>query len=58
MVSGSHTRDQYQRFAQVAHEFDLRASRGSDFHGPGESYFDLGQLAPLPDGLKPIWDVF
>jgi tRNA threonylcarbamoyl adenosine modification protein (Sua5/YciO/YrdC/YwlC family) len=27
------------------------ASCGSDFHGPGESYIDLGRLAPTPQGL-------
>ena len=55
VVSGSHTRDQYQRFAQVAHEFDLRASRGSDFHGPDESRVELGSLPPLPGSLVPVW---
>ncbi len=55
VVSGSHTRDQYQRFAQVAREFGLLASRGSDFHAPDESRVDLGSLAPLPDSLVPVW---
>ncbi len=55
VVSGSHTRDQYRRFAQVAHEFGLRASRGSDFHGPDESRVELGSLPRLPDALVPVW---
>ena len=55
VVSGSHTRDQYQRFAQVAREFGLLASRGSDFHAPDESRVELGSLAPLPDSLVPVW---
>ncbi len=55
VVSGSHTRDQYRRFAQVAREFDLRASRGSDFHAPDESRAELGSLPPLPDTLVPVW---
>ena len=55
VVSGSHTRDQYRRFAQVAHEFGLRASRGSDFHGPDESRVELGSLPALPDTLVPVW---
>jgi hypothetical protein len=33
----------------------LLASRGSDFHGPGESHVDLGALPPLPTGLTPVW---
>jgi predicted metal-dependent phosphoesterase TrpH len=55
VVCGSHTRDQYARFAGIAREFDLRASRGSDFHGPGESRVELGALAPLPDTVIPVW---
>lgn len=55
VVCGSHTRDQYARFARLAREFDLRASRGSDFHGPGESRVELGALPPLPDAVVPVW---
>ncbi len=55
VVCGSHTRDQYGRFARIAREFDLRASRGSDFHGPGESRVELGSLPDLPDAVVPVW---
>lgn len=55
VVTGSHTVDQYQQYATVAKYFDFLASRGSDFHGPGESRIDLGVLPPLPDGLTPVW---
>ena len=58
VVSGSHTQEHVDIFARYAREYGFLASRGSDFHGPGESYFDLGQLAPLPDGLKPVWEAF
>lgn len=55
VVTGSHTPDQYQEFAKVAQHYGLLASRGSDFHGPAESKYDLGSLPPLPAELKPIW---
>lgn len=55
VVCGSHTPDQYLRFAQVARESGLRASRGSDFHGPRESRAELGGLPPLPAMLVPVW---
>jgi predicted metal-dependent phosphoesterase TrpH len=55
VICGSHTRDQYARFARMAREFDFRASRGSDFHGPGESRVELGALPPLPDAVVPVW---
>ena len=56
VVTGSHTQAEYKTYADMAREFDLYASRGSDFHGPGESRIDLGTLPELPSGLKPIWE--
>lgn len=55
VVTGSHTRAQYQRFGRLAREFGFRASRGSDFHSPDESRVDLGQLPPLADSVVPLW---
>src|SRR5690606_4709339 len=55
VVSGSHSRDQFRRFAQIAREFGLLASLGSDFHGPGEGRVELGSLPALPDTLVPVW---
>jgi len=55
VVTGSHTPDQFDEYAKVAQRYGLLASRGSDFHGPGESRIDLGALPPLPANVKPIW---
>jgi len=55
VVTGSHTVDEYARFAGVAKRYGLLASRGSDFHAPGESHTDLGDLPPLPPSLLPVW---
>ncbi|HUW50406.1 MAG TPA: 3',5'-nucleoside bisphosphate phosphatase [Sulfuricella sp.] len=55
VVTGSHTADQFIQFAQYASEFGLLASCGSDFHGQGESYMDLGRLPELPSGCNPVW---
>ena len=55
VITGSHTRQQYHRFARLAIEYGFRASRGSDFHGPKESRVDLGELPPLPDSVVPLW---
>lgn len=57
VVTGSHTPAEYVRYAGTAREFGLAASRGSDFHSPGESHTDLGQLPALPDTLTPVWDM-
>jgi len=55
VVTGSHTTAEYQKYADMALEFGLLASRGSDFHSPGESHTDLGRLPDLPGRLTPVW---
>jgi 3',5'-nucleoside bisphosphate phosphatase len=55
VVTGSHSAADALRYAETALEFDLLASRGSDFHGPGESHMDLGGLPALPAKLTPVW---
>ncbi len=55
VVSGSHTPDQYHEYTGVARRYGLLASRGSDFHAPGEGRSDLGSLPPLPQGVRPVW---
>ena len=57
VVTGSHTDAEAARYAEVAREFSLLASRGSDFHSPEESRLDLGSLADLPKDLTPVWSV-
>jgi len=55
VTTGSHTVDQYDTYAKVANRYGFLASRGSDFHGPGESRVDLGELPALPASVKPVW---
>lgn len=45
-----------REYSDVARHYGFEASRGSDFHGTGEGRVDLGQLPPLPDDLKPVWE--
>ncbi|MBA3596588.1 MAG: PHP domain-containing protein [Methylibium sp.] len=56
VVTGSHTPAEYAKYADMAIEFDLLASRGSDFHDPDESRTDLGALPWLPGKLAPVWE--
>lgn len=58
VISGSHSAENVAVFGRYAREYGFLASCGSDFHGPGESYVDLGKLAPLPQDLKPVWEAF
>ena len=57
VVTGSHSAAEYVKYADAAKEFDLAASRGSDFHSPQESRTDLGALPFLPGGLTPVWEL-
>ena len=56
VVTGSHTVPEYQKYANLACELDLLASRGSDFHDPKESHTDLGTLPALPKRVRPVWE--
>lgn len=55
VLSSSHTPAQFTEYATYARVFGLLASTGSDYHGPGESWMDLGDLPPLPTGVTPVW---
>lgn len=55
VVTSSHTPDQYRLYAALAQSFGLCASRGSDFHAPGEG----AEFGALPEFVAPvaaIWD--
>ena len=56
VVTGSHSPSEYVKYADMALEFGLAASRGSDFHSPDESHTDLGALPFLEGRLTPVWD--
>ncbi len=55
VLSGSQKDDETREFSRSAREFGFLASRGSDFHGPGESWIDLGRLPDLSEDLIPVW---
>lgn len=57
VVTGSHSAAEIARYADMAREFDLAASRGSDFHSPEESHCDLGALPDLDARLTPVWEL-
>ena len=56
VMTGSHSEAERLRYAETAEEFDLLASRGSDFHSPTERRTDLGTLPDLPGRLRPVWE--
>jgi 3',5'-nucleoside bisphosphate phosphatase len=55
VVTGSHRPEEYAAWRRVAEEYGFLASRGSDFHGPGESPVEPGRLPQLAASLEPVW---
>ena len=58
VVTGSHHAGDIAKYTEMALEFGLLASRGSDFHDPEESRLDLGLLPDrltLSRRLTPVW---
>jgi len=58
VVSGSHSADDCRYMAKLANEFGLLASRGSDYHGPENTWVELGRMAALPADVVPIWSAW
>ena len=56
VMTGSHSAAEHIRDAATAVACGLLASRGRDFHSPGESRTELGTLPDLPGRLAPVWD--
>jgi 3',5'-nucleoside bisphosphate phosphatase len=56
VVSGSQDPSQSEYFAKLANEYGLFASCGSDFHGPGISFRQMGQKQTIPSSCRPVWD--
>ena len=58
VATSNHTADQVRQYARLARDFGLEGSRGSDFHGPGESHAELGRVAAVPGSVTPVWHRF
>jgi len=56
VVTSNHSQDQFHLFAALARAFGLLASRGSDFHAPGERA-EFGALSPFAPPVGAIWDL-
>ncbi len=55
VVTASHTPEMVPHFARLAHQFELLSSAGSDYHGPGQSFIEMGRLPDLPAICTPVW---
>jgi predicted metal-dependent phosphoesterase TrpH len=55
VISGQQHPDTTQRLARLCSERKLVASKGSDFHQPGQPWSRLGTSGPLPEQCTPVW---
>ena len=55
VVTGSHRPEEYPAWQRIALEHGFLASRGADYHGPGESAVEPGMMPPLHASLTPVW---
>lgn len=58
IVTGRYNPDEMRILANYANQFELVGSVGSDFHSPENQWIDLGRLAPLPNSVKPVWELW
>ena len=55
VVTGSHRPEEYSLWQREALAHGFLASRGADYHGPGESPYEPGTLPALHASLTPVW---
>ncbi len=55
VVSGSHSAGDVRGMAQYAERYGLLASQGSDYHGPEQSWLELGRMPVMPASCTPVW---
>jgi hypothetical protein len=58
IMTGSHQQHELAHYADLAQQFGLAHSCGSDFHGVGHEDYDLGHYPFIKlSGLTPVWDL-
>ncbi len=58
VITTNATPNRIRDVAQLANRYALAGSVGSDYHGPETAWNRLGHLAPLPQSIRPVWDIW
>lgn len=58
VVSGSQPPEATALLLDLARQTELLGSCGSDYHGPENTWIELGRVPPLPEGCKPVWSLW
>ena len=57
VISGMQAHVVSEDLAKIASANQLAASCGSDFHGPGQPWQELGAFPKLPQTSRPVWEL-
>lgn len=58
VITGHQEPSRVRTLSDLASRYDLHASMGSDFHTPSQPWADLGRIQSIPEGCKPIWQLW
>ncbi len=58
VISGRQDINVTKNMADYAKKYELRASIGSDYHGPSQAWSNMGKMPPLPEACEPIWELW
>ena len=58
VISGLQTSNDTSAMRDIAQQYDLYASCGSDFHVPDQPWQELGSFGRLPPQCKPVWQLW
>jgi predicted metal-dependent phosphoesterase TrpH len=58
VISGNQDVNVTRNMADYAERFELYASVGSDYHGPGQPWRRIGRLPQLPAKCAPVWQLW
>lgn len=58
IITGRSSPEEIALTSNYLSRYDLYGSVGSDFHNPANQWVELGRLKPLPESIKPVWQLF
>ena len=58
VICGQQSSTTTRQLTNLAEDFELLASCGSDFHQPGLPWSRPGGFTPLPDSLRKVWETW
>ncbi len=58
IITGRSSIEEINLIGNYLKRYDLYGSAGSDFHSSENQWVELGRLKPIPDTIRPVWELF